>query len=418
MGKGLVTMIATIWGIKFMIRLKPIFAIMPFLLAGLGAFLLAGMLTSRPEPERLPLAYVIENDDYPNHFDLRVIDILSGDMLYEVNSPDYDCPDEISSDGQWLLYGQSDNEVWRQQSTLVNLKTRESVALPPDHVGIGAKIWEEDGLIYISRRVERGESIAQGIYRYDFATGEIQFLATGILDAELEFTGVQSSEGELYNVLREEEFVTVRRGSNEIVSIETSGSILFSHDGRFLTDTYANTTYVRSTDDGDELDIVFPLRESPRWNPTSNVLAYLALDALLMTYNADTLEQKPSRLQNSPYGIIHVWDWSPDGRYIPYQVVHGDEWFSKNYDLFVLDTLTGESSEIARNIAGDWQYLPWVGDNYLVYSYADIADGYTDAAGNYHRPNRDIWLYHVATGENIQLTSTPDINEEIRCWYG
>lgn len=75
-----------------------------FLFVSISTLLVMGIQSAQSEPPRLPFAYVVLESEGKSDYDLYVMDAFSGEIMYRATSPEYDCVESISPNGQWLSY--------------------------------------------------------------------------------------------------------------------------------------------------------------------------------------------------------------------------------------------------------------------------------------------------------------------------
>lgn len=411
--------------------------ILSFLLAAIGAGLFGlTMIRLEAEPEQLPFAYVLEyrlpDDPYYN-YDLRVMDVLSGDILFEANSPEYDCAASLSPDGRWLIYGTSDNEQWNQDYTLVDLQSGEHTLLHDNENGVSVNHfrWDNEHLFFVVRAQNfffgsSGEW--HNVMSYNLNTGQSEVLANKTFD-EIEFYHHQWIGDELITISGDDDEIFIEREDQQNLLLSkqhSSYGLALSSDGRYLMiGLRPNPDYVGTiinTQTGEDIRHTINSLSMPYWKPETHILTYLYLDNMILFYNADTQKTLPYKLANTQGGtvLLAFWSpWSPDGHYLAYKIYHEGEMYPK-YDLYVLDSITGESIQIAEGIfynhifswSGD---MSWVDATHIIY-VADLEASYEDDV--MQTPKADIWLYDTVTGETKQLTDTPDLNEVLDCGFG
>ena len=376
--------------------------------------MLAGMLTTQPASARLPFAYVTWSDD--TQYDLHVMDALSGGILFEANSPEYDCvsiTNPISPNRHWLLYGQSDNNMWHQQQILVALESGEQQYLQDSLIGFVR--WEEERLTYLSRWLIVYEE-EHFVRTYDVTTRESEILTRTRKFGEVHFEDSQWVGNELYTILRdaEQSQMLVERGEEIVTSIPLSwwqnGWIELSPDGVYLSfvsrdgESSEYVGYILSLETAERLNHdINSLSPLLIWKPNANVLTYLYPRNILNLYAAHTREITSFHLEDGADDMA----WSPDGRYLSYRTYEEGTTFG-----YVLDIETGESTRVSQLL----EEMYWVDEPHLIYSrytseYIETDDGRKPAP-------KDLWVYNVVTGASTQLTDTPDVDERFNCSFG
>jgi TolB protein len=136
----------------------------------------------------------------------------------------------------------------------------------------------------------------------------------------------------------------------------------------------------------------------PVWSPDGRRLAFASHRAgnwdlyALDTHSGTILRLTRSRdFEAGP-------TWSPDGRWIAYEAYH-----NSNLDIYLLNVATGESERLTYDEAPD-------------YSPAWSPDGRHIAFTSYRNDNKDLFILSLDDGSVMNLTNTPEENEDHPAW--
>lgn len=136
----------------------------------------------------------------------------------------------------------------------------------------------------------------------------------------------------------------------------------------------------------------------PAWSPDGSYLAFAsrragAWDIYLMEMSTGTI----LRVTRTP-GFEGGPAWSPDGQWLVYEA-YRDE----NLDLYIRNMATDEEHRLTYDPAPD-------------YSPAWSPDGRYIAFTSYRDGNQDIYVLSLDEGTTVNLTHTPDLNEDAAAW--
>jgi TolB protein len=90
--------------------------------------------------------------------------------------------------------------------------------------------------------------------------------------------------------------------------------------------------------------------------------------------------------------------WSPDGKYIAFEAYRYN-----NLDIYIMSTTGGQVQRITTNQAPDYEPA-WSPDSRAI-AFTSFRDG-----------NKDIYLYLIEEKETINLTNSPDVDEDYATW--
>ncbi|MBU0705023.1 MAG: DPP IV N-terminal domain-containing protein [Chloroflexi bacterium] len=174
-----------------------------------------------------------------------------------------------------------------------------------------------------------------------------------------------------------------------------SGAIAFTlrRDGN--ADIYAlNQTdrqLVRLTYDSTE-------DRDPAWSPDGNYIAFTSNRAHNWdVYLLDLVSGNWLRLTHDP-GFDANPSWSPDGEYIAFE-----SYRQNNLDIHVMNTSTGKTERITTDRAPD--YEPAWSPNGRAIAFTSFREG-----------SKDIYLYLVEEEKTINVTNSPDLDEDDPAW--
>lgn len=399
--------------------LKTFAVALPFLFAGMGALLFATMMIKpESEPERLPFAYVtLELEERESSYDLHVMDALSGKIMFEMDTLHDDCSSSVSPDGRWLLYFGGTDFPDGYQTYFVDLQTGETTPLVsatssssfPNFIR-----WEGDTVSYLLSKKSSDED--SKYFSYDTATGNLEIILTVHSPAVL--ASIRWIDDELVYVIEEDDQLIIHRGDgNSETFLLPEGSnrgLSISFDARYISLELRNTSskWEMQIFDTQTSELITGINTNwLSWKADTNEVGYVDANDNIYLYNVSTQEMKVFETPVGDIGNLSSLRWSPYGRYAAYSHYTAAEFT----DLYVLDTISGESHLIARGIS-IWVYgIKWLSDTKLVYIYNS---NYNQTYDEYLFANADLWLYDVATGETRQLTNTPELNEVLGCGFG
>jgi len=158
--------------------------------------------------------------------------------------------------------------------------------------------------------------------------------------------------------------------------------------------------YLLSQETGDLLRLTFAPEDDrdPAWSPNGDYLAFAsrragAWDIYLVEMSAGTI----LRVTQTP-DFEAGPAWSPDGQWLVYEG-YRDE----NLDLYIRNMATGEEHRLTYDAAPD--YSPAWSPNGRYIAFTSFRDG-----------NQDIYVLSLDDGTTVNLTHTPDLNEDAPAW--
>lgn len=205
-------------------------------------------------------------------------------------------------------------------------------------------------------------------------------------------------------------------------------SVTISPDGRFIQTvvitTNANNDRVQlysvaSIETGKDVLNESAMNRFVAWLPDSSGFTYIDDEGGISLYDLsdNTIQQLVGNRYFSPqYPLSSAFSslmWSSTGRYLAYRQYNAGGTNPENYVLSVFDMEIGESHSIMGMVSTWAGQIHWVSSTQLVYTYADAKAGFPPP-----REQNNLWLYDVETGENTQLTDTPELNEQFNCAWG
>ncbi len=158
--------------------------------------------------------------------------------------------------------------------------------------------------------------------------------------------------------------------------------------------------YLISQNTGNLLRLTFDPAEDrdPAWAPDGRHLAFASRrsghwDLYLIEMQAGTV----IRLTHSPdYKAAPTW--SPDGKWLAYEA-----YVNENLDIYILNVDSGASQRLTYDAAPE-------------YSPAWSPDGRQIAFTAYRNHNKDLYVISLDDGTIINITNTPDENEDYAAW--
>ncbi len=162
----------------------------------------------------------------------------------------------------------------------------------------------------------------------------------------------------------------------------------------------SSNLYLLSQSTGELLRLTFDPGEyrDPAWSPNGRYLAFSARRSQGWDlYKMDLASGTVLRLTRSP-DFEAGPSWSPDGRWLAYEAYRNG-----SLDIFVLDLETGESQQLTDDPAPN-------------YAPAWSPDGRHIAFTSYRSQNQDIYILALDNHSVINLTNTPDQDENYAAW--
>jgi hypothetical protein len=357
-----------------------------FVFVILIALLNSSLMAQDAQEANLPFIYVF------GRMNFHVMDALSAEILYQIESEAVNCPVGISDDGHWLAYAEDDHNY------LVNLQSAMRQSMDTTDYPMKA-VWSSShhlaaflysyGNHHIIRIYETRTN--RQIFESDFWSRfgvAIRFDRT-----DLVYAFVDTMQGESVVYLSRANAYRTTTLDFTVDSVADWSDLSLSPNGRFLLGTGENTVNIIDLESG----VIWQAGETVssealQWIPNQGaILVYIveneAQQFQLRTYNP-SLETEASI--NATYSL----SLSLDGSFAVYSMYDANS----NLRSWLMDTTNGETRELDSNMRNS---IEWLSPNQFVYS-AENSNAYDFG---------DIYLYNATTGESLQLTNTDEVDE-------
>jgi Tol biopolymer transport system component len=356
----------------------------------------------------------IDREADPPSWDFEVMDISTGDIIFEASSEEHECPSRLSPNGQFLLYGIGG---WPEDFDyrILDLRTGEEISESFSNPSYLHWLPDSSGFVFAGRDEE-----AHHIYHYNQSDRRMSILQTLDWSPRIAFAG-----NRMVYIQRdlERDLVSIYQldGQSALFKLpDISGIYNFSDDGRFLQYIAAKSydhkkIFLLDTSNGEirEIEDAFA-NFFPSWRPNSNQLIYHDTGSNLVLYNVFT-DEKILFPSGSGWVESQSAFWSSDGQYVVIDTKTGIISHGPENTLGVLEIETGEYQSVDYYNA-DYNpsgFLRWINNHQFVYLYTNL--GGVPSADEYYS---DIFLYDVTTQTKTNLTNTPLIQELTSCAFG
>jgi hypothetical protein len=360
----------------------------------------------------LPFAYVTMDSAGQ---DLHLMDASTGNILYDFATARDDCPLDLSENGRWFAFW--DNAGDFSQNYMLDMETGEIRDLAN---GLLRKVLWSAGYNYVAyvyqHRVS-GEGNVNTVYVYEMDSGEevlvdemqatifveqyaIQFLGNHLLYASL-----NSKDGIVEFSRWDGEDLDTERFEDE--AFKKGSEMAFSPNGQYLSiynSSHGGMSLV-NLETGD-INVLNVEQESYQilfqWLP-NEAASLLNLHGQVVT---PEIYQARLASESQPISMgAYKFYLSPDGTQLVYEFVTSDD--DNTAELRLLNIASQEFIDIVETYR--WSSdVRWLSETEFVYVHREpLNEGF-----------REIFLYDVLTGENRQLTDSPNVQESFECFLG
>ena len=375
------------------------------LLVGTSTLFLAPIFNMQEDKSQMPfahaIAYPIPNTSFATYYS-QVINIPTGDIIYEFNSDGYTCPLYLPPNRRWFVYQASETlNNLRDSYHVLNLETLETekiVELSNADMTVTLISIQNDKLIYLSS-FDDAPRYDQMLYEYDLQTKATVMIAS-------------------FSIKDDKVSVQLKDQATQIFALRDDLSVYrveASVDGNFLilfNDDTSDEMIVLNT----KTAIWNTIEKIGRyeWNPQLGILLYYVGDKLRF-YDANNDKTTVVFTRHQTQNQVDSFKMSPDARYIAYLSEAPN---TMEISFHILETTTGETSEFKSKAFFLTSEMVWIDETRLIYAYAHMYEAIRTDDYGYQLDNIDLWLYDAETDQTTQITDTPDVKEAIKCTLG
>lgn len=331
-------------------------------------------------------------------YNLVVIDLMTNETVQALSSPEYECPVQMSPDGERVLYTVGDTQ---RQGRVLEVASGAIHEIP-----ITNGRWSMD-----SRR------IAEAAYIYDV---EDDTVTEVVAEAAIALTQWHGSD--LYIVVHEDDQLRVNVWDGDsLTALERDYALPAGSRYSVSMSPDAQTLLVGVRGESDRewvydwLDLatgdVRQLQIAPvavAWHPDGARFAFQDDNNAIRLY--DLASESAQTLVESNYHLLNI-QWSPSGAYLSFSTSIPGGTFAPSYTMSVLHLATGEVIPFAHRVSLNSGEMQWVSDKDIIYSRSE-SEVHPDEA------HSDLYHYDVLSRTNRQITGTPTVDERLACIRG
>jgi hypothetical protein len=376
--------------------------------------LLCWPVLATDEETVLPFAYVTMDSVGQ---DLHLMDASTGEILYDFATSGDDCAINLSENGRWFAYW--DNAGDFSQNYMLDMETGEIRDLAN---GLLRKVLWSAGYNYVAYLYQHhvsGEGNVNTVYVYEMdsgeevlvdemqATGFVEQYAIQFLGNQLLYASINSANGIVEFSIWDGDELDTERFEDE--AFKKGSEIAFSPNGQYLSiyNSIAGGMSILNLETGETNAINFEqesYEQRFQWLPNeaaSLLYLYTTGDLIIPEIYQARLASEGQPISMGAYEFYI----SPDGNQLVYEFVSEEDDASAN--LRLLNLQSHEVSEIVETYR--WSSdVRWLSETQFVYVHREpLNEGF-----------REIFLYDVLTGENRQLTDSPNVQESFECFLG
>jgi WD40 repeat protein len=366
----------------------------------------------------LPFAYVTMGSTGQ---DLHLMNASTGENLYDFATARDDCPIDLSANGRWFAYWS--NEDGFAHNYMLDIETGEIESLAN---GLLRKVVWSAGYNYVAYLYQDFVGYVGNVntvYLYQMENGEellvdemqatifVEQYAIQFLGSRLLYASINSTRGIVEFKTWEGGYLDTEYFEDEAFKVgnQIGSQIAFSPNGQYLSiyNFHEGGISLLNLETGD-VHVTNPKQESYQysfqWLPNEAatfLYLYKTEDLVIPEMYHARLASESQPLSMGDYSFF----LSPDGTQLVYRFFSDDD--DNSVNLRLLNLQSHELTEIAETYR--WSSdVRWLSETQFVYVHREpLNEGF-----------REIFLYDVETGENRQLTDSPNVQESFECFLG